>query len=129
MRNLLAGAAAVACLIGVAAAGTAAQDRADPNAEGAARLATAGEGTEQSEYGGLFVATGVEETYYACTACHSEKIVAQQGLSRAHWDELFDWMVEEQGMSELEPDERQIILDYLATHYNEDRPNFPKRGP
>lgn len=81
---------------------------------------------DEGEYGVLHVAPGVEETYYACTACHSEMIVAQQGLSRPHWDELLDWMVEEQGMNELDPEERETILDYLAEHYGEDRPNFPK---
>lgn len=83
--------------------------------------------TEDSEFGVLHVAPGVEETYYACVACHSEMIVAQQGLSKTDWDELLDWMVEEQGMDELEADEREVILDYLATHYNPDRPNFPRR--
>ncbi|WP_299427918.1 cytochrome c family protein [uncultured Shimia sp.] len=77
------------------------------------------------EYGILFDAPGVEETYYACSACHSEMIVAQQGLSRDGWLELFEWMVEDQGMDEFEEPERTIILDYLTAHYGEDRPNFP----
>jgi cytochrome c len=81
---------------------------------------------QDSEFGVLHVAPGAEDTYYACTPCHSEMIVAQQGLSRAGWDELLDWMVEEQGMAELDGEQRQVILDYLADHYNEDRPNFPK---
>ena len=79
------------------------------------------------DFGLLVSAEGVEETYYACTPCHSEMIVAQQGKTREGWDKLFDWMVEEQGMSELEPEERETILDYLAEHYNTDRPNFPSR--
>ena len=33
---------------------------------------------EEYEFGILFDAPGVEATYYACTACHSEMIVAQQ---------------------------------------------------
>jgi cytochrome c len=83
--------------------------------------------TEESpEFGILKVAGGVEATFYACTACHSEMIVAQQGLSRNHWDELLEWMVDEQGMSEIDEPERSEILDYLAAHYNEDRPNFPR---
>ena len=81
---------------------------------------------DESEFGILFVAEGVEETFYACSACHSEMIVAQQGLTREGWEELLEWMVEEQGMTELEPDEREKILSYLAEHYNTDRPNFPK---
>lgn len=82
---------------------------------------------EAPEFGQLVVAPGVEETYYACVACHSEMIVAQQGKTREGWDKLFDWMVEEQGMAELPEDDREIILDYLAAHYNTDRPNFPRR--
>jgi len=78
------------------------------------------------EYGLLVDAPGVETTYFACIACHSEMIVAQQGLSRAKWDEMLVWMVEEQGMPEIGEPERSEILDYLATHYNEDRPNFPR---
>ena len=30
---------------------------------------------------------GREETFYACTACHGFKIVAQQGLTRTQWDD------------------------------------------
>lgn len=78
------------------------------------------------EFGVLHDAPGVEATYYACTPCHSEMIVAQQGLTRKKWVEMFDWMVEEQGMSEIEDPELTEILDYLAAHYNEDRPNFPR---
>ena len=29
-------------------------------------------------------------------------------------------MIEEQGMAELEAEEREIFLDYLARHFNED---------
>lgn len=64
---------------------------------------------------------GKEDTFYACHGCHSFRLVAQQGLSRARWDDLLDWMVEEQGMNEIEGEERELILDYLAEHYNEDR--------
>lgn len=78
------------------------------------------------DFGQLVVAEGVETTYYSCTACHSEMIVAQQGKTRKGWDELLEWMVEEQGMSELPEDEENQILDYLAEHYGTDRPNFPR---
>ena len=84
------------------------------------------EDEEEYEFGLLFDAPGVETTYYACIACHSEMIVAQQGLTRNEWDEMFEWMVEEQGMSEIEEPDRTAILDYLAKHYNTDRPNFPR---
>lgn len=92
-----------------------------------ATSAQSAKAADDAEFGVLFVAPGVEETFYACTACHSERIIAQQGLSLKHWDETFEWMVEEQGMDEIEEPDRTIILDYLAKHYNEDRPNFPGR--
>ena len=82
---------------------------------------------EDGEYGLMVEAPGVEETYYGCTACHSEMIVVQQGKTREHWDDLLVWMVEEQGMTPFEDAQREVILDYLAAHYNEDRPNFPSR--
>ncbi|UWQ27160.1 aldehyde dehydrogenase (plasmid) [Leisingera aquaemixtae] len=90
-------------------------------------LAAVPAAAEEAEFGQLVAAEGAEETFYACTACHSEMIVAQQGKTREGWAELLDWMVEEQGMAELEPAEREVILDYLAAHYNTDRPNFPRR--
>jgi len=91
--------------------------------------APAAEAEEEYEFGVLFDAPGVEETFYTCTACHSERIVAQQGLTRDGWDEVLVWMVEEQGMYEIDDPDRSTILDYLATYYNEDRPNFPGHLP
>ncbi|MSU88461.1 c-type cytochrome [Rhodobacteraceae bacterium 2CG4] len=98
----------------------------NPLSLAAADPAAAADADEEYEFGVLVDAPGVEATYYACTACHSEMIVAQQGLSRKKWDELLDWMVEEQGMAEIDEPERTEILDYLAAHYNEGRPNFPQ---
>ena len=96
----------------------------DFGADGKAETAPPAEQAE--DFGVLFNAPGVSETFYACTACHSERIVAQQGLSRERWEEMLVWMVEEQGMEPLPEEEEEIILDYLSTHYNEDRPHFPR---
>ncbi len=82
---------------------------------------------EESEYGLLVDKPGAEETFIYCTACHSERIVAQQGLSRADWKALFVWMEDEQEMEPIEEPDNSIIIDYLSEHYNTDRPNFPKR--
>ena len=60
---------------------------------------------------------GQVEAGRLCNSCHSLAIVKQQGLSRATWDDLLDWMVEEQGMAEQTPEQRALILDYLATHF------------
>jgi len=78
------------------------------------------------QVGSLFHAPGAEKTCYSCTTCHSEMIVAQQGLTREEWDKMLVWMVEEQGMNPLEESDRNEILDYLGAHYNVDRPNFPR---
>ena len=77
---------------------------------------------------GLLVAgVGAAETHAYCTACHSERIVVQQGLTRDDWDELFEQMVEEHEMTPIEEPDRSRVLGYLATHYGIDRPNFPNR--
>ena len=60
---------------------------------------------------------GRELTGYVCSACHSLALVKQQRLPRQRWDKLLNWMVEEQGMDEPEPTKRELILDYLATHF------------
>ena len=73
-----------------------------------------GMGTEDFE--GLPEGLGREDVYYTCTACHSIRTVTQQKLDRDIWEETLDWMVEEQGMPELDPADRTLILDYLATY-------------
>ena len=76
---------------------------------------------------GLLVAgEGAAETHAYCTACHSERIVAQQGLTRPDWDELLEQMVEEHEMAPIEEPVRARVLDYLAMNYGIDRPNFPR---
>ena len=66
---------------------------------------------------------GRDLTGYTCSACHSLAIVKQQGLSRERWDGLLEWMVEEQGMTELTPEHRGLVLNYLTEHFGEDRGN------
>jgi hypothetical protein len=60
-----------------------------------------------------------DDAFYACTACHSFKIVAQQGMSRARWNESLDWMTERHQMPKLDGKDREKVLDYLATIYPE----------
>ncbi len=73
------------------------------------------------DFGGLPNGPHREEVYYTCTACHSIAIVVQQRLGRGVWNDVLDWMVEEQGMEPLEPGARSRILDYLATRLTPDR--------
>ncbi|WP_258045555.1 c-type cytochrome [Mesorhizobium sp. NBSH29] len=104
---------------------------AEEKVEPASQAASADPATDtaqpiEGDFGRLKVAPGVEATYYACSSCHSEMIVAQQGLTRENWVDMLDWMVKEQEMDEIAEPERTEILDYLSTHYNKDRPNFQK---
>jgi cytochrome c len=87
--------------------------------EGAAR-------GDVGDVGALYPAEGAGVTYDYCASCHSTMLIAQQGQTREGWDELLVWMVEKQGMQPIPDDDRDRILDYLAEHYNTDRPHFPR---
>ena len=76
---------------------------------------------QEAEFDGLVAGPGAAETFYACAACHSIKLVSQQGLSRDSWIETLQWMVDEQEMEPLPPDEHELILAYLTTFYGPDR--------
>lgn len=69
---------------------------------------------------------GKQETFDGCASCHSIKLVVQQGLDKDGWDEVIEWMVDEQGMDPLEDDLSETISTYLATHFGLERPNFPQ---
>jgi hypothetical protein len=68
---------------------------------------------------------GRDDTFYACTACHNFKLVAQQGMSRRQWDESIALMVEKHNMPELSDQDRKIVLDYLEAAYP---PRAPVQG-
>ena len=74
-------------------------------------------GVDEEHWQGLPAGLGREEVFYACQACHSLAIVKQQGLDRETWDEALVWMVEEQEMEPLDPEDRKLVLDYLDTHF------------
>jgi len=60
---------------------------------------------------------GRDETFYACTSCHTFKLVAQQGITREQWNESLNWMTERHKMPEITGADREVILGYLSTHY------------
>jgi hypothetical protein len=60
---------------------------------------------------------GRDEAFYACTACHNFKLVAQQGLSRGQWDDTLTFMTRRHGMPEIAGKDRDLILDYLEKAY------------
>jgi cytochrome c len=72
------------------------------------------------EYFGLPDASGREEVIAYCGACHSMRLVVQQGLTRSDWAELLTWMYKEQGMEPLEAADEKLVLDYLGEHIDPD---------
>lgn len=62
-----------------------------------------------------------DEAFYLCTACHGSDLVRAQGHSRARWAEVLTIMVERHNMAQLEGEELEKTLDYLATA-------FPPKG-
>lgn len=80
---------------------------------------------ENGDLGLLVAAKGAAATHAYCTVCHSERIVAQQGLTREDWLETLEYMVDEHGMAPIEESDFDLVVDYLSTHYGPDRPNFP----
>ena len=104
-------------LLGLAALASAAGDAADLTDVPAASTAPRDNAEQELFSGDWPSAPGHEVTGALCGSCHSLAIVKQQRLSRADWDELLDWMVEEQGMVQLELTIRTNILDYLSSHF------------
>ncbi len=76
---------------------------------------------EEDEYKGLPPGKGRDETLGICGACHSMKLVTQQGLSAQTWTDVLEYMVDEQEMPELEPEDHKLIIDYLSKFYGPDR--------
>lgn len=66
---------------------------------------------------------GRDETFGLCSACHGFRLVSSQGMSRERWDETMTWMTERHGMPDVQGEERDQILDYLATHYPPKKPS------
>ena len=65
---------------------------------------------------------GREQTFYTCTACHGFKLVAQQGMTRAQWDDSISLMIRRHNMPALDDKDRAAVLSYLESAY-------PPRAP
>ena len=87
----------------------------------AADAAAAKDDEDEDEYEGLPPGAGRDEVFGYCSACHSIRLVTQQGLTRADWGEVLVYMVEEHEMAEIEPEDEKLVLDYLARFYGRDR--------
>ena len=74
----------------------------------------------QDDYWGLPRSEGYDLVAAYCSACHSLRIVMQQKQNRDGWDYLLTWMVEQQGMGELYPDDRDQVLEYLTREFGQE---------
>lgn len=53
-----------------------------------------------------------------CSSCHSLKIVHQQRLPKARWEEIILLMYKEHEMTKLTEVEYKNIIEYLSKYYN-----------
>lgn len=68
-------------------------------------------------YGGMPEGEGREAVYFTCRACHALEQFNDERLSREDWAKVLSEMVAKQGMAAPEDWARDLMLDYLATHY------------
>ncbi len=59
---------------------------------------------------------GVESVTGICSICHGLDLVTQQRQDRDGWTRIVDQMI--QFGAPIPPGERQVIIDYLATHFS-----------
>lgn len=81
----------------------------------------------QSDYDpvtGLFAAPGYRLVVAHCTACHSARLITQQGATEQGWREMIEWMQEEQGLWPIDEASLAQIIAYLAAHYGPERPHW-----
>jgi len=60
---------------------------------------------------------GRDEAFYGCTACHAFNVVSRQSMDRDRWDGIIQEMVDKHSMAEPSPEDRKLMLDYLASTY------------
>lgn len=70
----------------------------------------------------------MEHAIAHCTACHSARLVTQQGQTREGWLNLIVWMQEEQGLWPIPEESLETLLAYLAENYGPERPHFRERS-
>lgn len=72
-------------------------------------------GSRASSTKGLADDAGIGIVKSACLICHESDLIVQQRLSRAGWTREVDKMI--RWGADVEPDEKQILIDYLSKHY------------
>ena len=71
---------------------------------------------------GISCRHGRDETFYACTACHGFRLVAQQGMTRGQWEDSINLMVRRHNMPPLDDKDRDMVLELSKAAY-------PPRAP
>jgi hypothetical protein len=78
---------------------------------------------------GLVMAPGWELVSAHCGACHSHRLVTAQRGDADFWRSVIRWMQKTQNLWEIPPAQEQVIIEYLASNYNESdwgrRPPLP----
>lgn len=55
-----------------------------------------------------------------CSACHSLALVTSQRGDRTFWLKTIRWMQKTQNLWPIPEEQEKLILDYLASHYDDD---------
>ena len=63
------------------------------------------------------------KTHTACTACHDNRIITQQRLSKDAWAREVDKMV--RWGTIMDPKDRDPMIDYLSANFPPDKPADP----
>ena len=70
---------------------------------------------------------GRDETFYACTACHGFKLVAQQGMTRAQWEDSINLMIRRHNMPPLDDKDRDSGAELSRGGLSAARASRPRR--
>ncbi|MEM8988600.1 MAG: hypothetical protein AAGC95_17965 [Pseudomonadota bacterium] len=73
----------------------------------------------KDDYWGLPRTEGYALVDVYCTGCHSLQIVMQQRGAPERWVYLLEWMVEDQNMPPLAPEDETVVLAYLSRHFGD----------
>jgi hypothetical protein len=76
---------------------------------------------KDDKYEGLAPGEGREDTFYAFQNCFKIGWIKRQKLTRTEWDMAVDQMVKDCKMDPLEAEEKETIVNYLATNYGRRR--------
>jgi hypothetical protein len=68
-------------------------------------------------FSGLAPGIGREDTHYAFSGCRKVDWIKKQRLTETQWDMAVDKLALDCGMDPLEPEEKEVIVEYLTRYY------------